>query len=73
MRRRTLCGLEVSEIGFGGWVVGSELYRLSDEEARRLVNKALDLGINLFDTADVYGRGRSEELLGQWLRGYTTW
>jgi aryl-alcohol dehydrogenase-like predicted oxidoreductase len=70
MRRRTLCGLEVSEIGFGGWVVGSELYRLSDEEARRLINKALDLGINLFDTADVYGRGRSEELLGQWLRGY---
>jgi aryl-alcohol dehydrogenase-like predicted oxidoreductase len=70
MRRRTLCGLEVSEIGFGGWVVGSELYRLSDEEARRLVNKALDLGINLFDTADVYGRGRSEELLGQWLGGH---
>jgi aryl-alcohol dehydrogenase-like predicted oxidoreductase len=70
MRRRTLCGLEVSEIGLGGWVVGSELYRLSDEEARRLVNKALDLGINLFDTADVYGRGRSEELLGQWLRGH---
>jgi Predicted oxidoreductases (related to aryl-alcohol dehydrogenases) len=70
MRRRTLCGLEVSEIGLGGWVVGSELYRLSDEETRRLVNKALDLGINLFDTADIYGRGRSEELLGQWLRGH---
>ena len=72
MRRRSLCGLEVSEIGFGGWVVGSELYRLSDEEARRLVNKALDLGINLFDTADIYGRGgaRSSSASG-W--GDTTW
>jgi len=51
-------------------VVGSDLYKLDDEDARRLVNKAVDLGITLFDTADVYGRGRSEELLGRWLKGY---
>jgi len=51
-------------------VVGSELYKLDDEDGRRLVNKAVDLGITLFDTADVYGRGRSEELLGRWLKGY---
>lgn len=42
---------------------------LSRDEARKLVNKAIDLGINLFDTADVYGRGRAEELLGEFLRG----
>ncbi len=51
-------------------MVGSDLYKLDDEDARRLVNKAVDLGITLFDTADVYGRGRSEELLGRWLKGY---
>ncbi|AFA40250.1 putative oxidoreductases (related to aryl-alcohol dehydrogenases) [Pyrobaculum oguniense TE7] len=70
MRYRETLGLRLSEIGFGAWVVGSDLYRLDDDTARRLVKRALDLGINLFDTADVYGRGRSEELLGQWLKGY---
>jgi Predicted oxidoreductases (related to aryl-alcohol dehydrogenases) len=70
MHLRELCGFRVSEVGLGGWVVGSDLYRLDDEDARRLVNKALDLGITLFDTADVYGRGRSEELLGRWLAGH---
>ncbi|ACB40094.1 aldo/keto reductase [Pyrobaculum neutrophilum] len=70
MRYREFCGRRVSEIGFGGWVVGSDLYPLDDDAARALVKKAVDLGINFFDTADVYGRGRSEELLGRWLAGY---
>jgi aryl-alcohol dehydrogenase-like predicted oxidoreductase len=70
VRYREALGLRVSEVGFGGWVVGSDLYRVDDDVAKALVKKALDLGINFFDTADVYGRGRSEALLGEWLRGH---
>ncbi|MEZ0318450.1 MAG: aldo/keto reductase [Pyrobaculum sp.] len=70
MRYRRYGDMEVSEIGFGAWVVGSDMYgRIDDEEARRLVKRALDLGVNFFDTADIYGRGRSEELLGELLAG----
>ncbi|MEL9989993.1 MAG: aldo/keto reductase [Thermoproteus sp.] len=70
MRYRRYGDMELSEIGFGAWVVGSDMYgRLSDEEAKRLVKRALDLGINFFDTADVYGRGESERLLGRLLAG----
>jgi aryl-alcohol dehydrogenase-like predicted oxidoreductase len=70
VRYREALGLRVSEVGFGGWVVGGDLYGVGDDVARALVKRALDLGINFFDTADVYGRGRSEALLGEWLRGH---
>lgn len=63
-------GLRISEIGFGAWVIGSGMYGdVGPGEARRLVEKAIDLGINFFDTADVYGRGKSEEILGELLAG----
>ena len=69
MRYRAYGDLRISEIGFGAWVF-DEMYGVVDfDEARRLVEKAIDLGINFFDTADVYGRGRSEEYLGRLLAG----
>ena len=66
-------GLMVSEIGFGGWAIGGATEaagvplgwgRTSDEESLAAIRKARDLGVNFFDTADIYGHGRSESLLG---------
>ena len=68
MKRRRLggTGLYVSPIGFGSWQLGGSGWgAFSEEEALRAVRRALDLGINLFDTAPVYGFGRSEEFLAK--------
>lgn len=57
--------LKVSEIGFGAWQFSGDAWGPFDyERARATVKKAIELGINFFDTAQVYGRGRSEEVLG---------
>jgi aryl-alcohol dehydrogenase-like predicted oxidoreductase len=57
-------GVEVSEVGFGAWVVGTDWWGDRDEDdALEMVEHALDAGITFFDTGDVYGHGRSEELL----------
>lgn len=71
MKRRILgrTGLAVSEIGFGGWAIGGNQFGNSygptdDAESRRAVRRAFELGCNFFDTADVYGHGKSEELIG---------
>jgi aryl-alcohol dehydrogenase-like predicted oxidoreductase len=66
-------GLAVSEIGFGAWAIGGNAYGNSygptdDAESRRAIRRAFELGCNFFDTADVYGHGHSEELLGETLR-----
>jgi aryl-alcohol dehydrogenase-like predicted oxidoreductase len=58
-------GWDVSEIGFGAWAVGGEWGALDDEQSIAAMKKALDLGVNFFDTADVYGDGRSERLLAR--------
>ncbi len=72
MNTRTLgrTGLRVSEIGFGGWAVGGNAFGNSygetdDAVSRAAIRKALELGVTLFDTADVYGHGHSEALLGE--------
>lgn len=67
-------GLKVSEVGFGGWAIGGgehgNSYGLTDDKTSLLaVQKAIDLGCNFFDTADVYGWGHGEELLGKALKG----
>ena len=60
-------GLYVSEIAYGNWVThGSQV---QEDAAAACVHKALDLGITTFDTADVYARGRAEEVLGRALKG----
>jgi aryl-alcohol dehydrogenase-like predicted oxidoreductase len=60
-------GMRVSEISLGTWAFGSEWGEVSDEDSYAALNRALDLGVNLLDTADVYGDGRSERLIGRLL------
>jgi aryl-alcohol dehydrogenase-like predicted oxidoreductase len=61
-------GMRVSEISLGTWAFGSEWGEVSDEASYAALNKAIDLGVNFLDTADVYGDGRSERLIGRLLR-----
>ena len=70
MEYRTLgrTGWQVSEVGFGAWGIGGDWGPVQDEESLAALHKALDLGVNFIDTADVYGDGRSEKLVGQVLR-----
>jgi len=76
LRRRVLgrSGLEVSEIGVGGWAIGGPDWNLGlemgwgeidDAEVLRAIDYAVECGANHFDTADVYGHGRSERLFGR--------
>ena len=59
-------GVKVSEFGLGGWLTFGNAMEL--EQARAVMDKAFDVGINFYDTADGYGRGRCEELWGELLR-----
>lgn len=70
MNRRRLgsSDLEVSEIALGSWLTYSG--GVARERAEACVRRALELGINFIDTANAYGRGASEELLGEVLSGY---
>jgi len=63
-------GLTVSEIGLGAWFIGGMYGDVPLDDARAIIKRALDLGVNTFDTADVYGNGLSERVLGEELRGY---
>ncbi len=60
-------GLDVSAIGFGCWETSGVYGHFDESEVARAVQRALDLGINLFDTAEGYGFGQSEEILGRCL------
>ena len=75
MRYRLLgrTGIEVSEIGFGGWTIGGAMdargipigfANVNDADSLAAIRRARELGVTFFDTADVYGYGRSETLLG---------
>ena len=71
MKYRTLgrTGLQVSEVGFGGAGIGHVWGETTDAECIGAIHRALDLGINFFDTSPMYGGGRSEENLGKGLAG----
>jgi len=58
-------GFNVSTISFGAWAIGGTWGNVDDTESIAALHKALDSGVNFFDTADVYGDGRSEKLLAQ--------
>jgi aryl-alcohol dehydrogenase-like predicted oxidoreductase len=58
-------GWNVSAVGFGAWAIGGTWGPVDDENSLKTLNHALDLGVNFFDTADVYGDGRSERLLAR--------
>jgi len=61
--------LLVSEIGFGAWAISGRGYGPTDDkDSIRVLHRALDLGVNFIDTADIYGDGHSEELIGRVLK-----
>lgn len=72
-------GIQVSAMGLGCWAIGGPFTNMEgvpvgwgdvdDNESIRAIHRALDLGVNFFDTADVYGAGHSEETLGKALTG----
>jgi aryl-alcohol dehydrogenase-like predicted oxidoreductase len=71
-------GIEVSALGFGCWAIGGPFWRgsqpsgwgeVDDEESVRAIHRALELGVTFFDTADAYGTGHSERVLGRALAG----
>jgi len=69
VNHRTLGTIDsVSEIGYGSWQIGSDWGDVSPAEAQQAVETARENGVNFFDTADVYGDGRSEQILGDVLR-----
>ncbi len=72
-------GIRVSALGMGCWAIGGPFWhngepvgwgQVDDAESLRAIQKALDLGVNFFDTADVYGCGHSERILGEALAGH---
>jgi aryl-alcohol dehydrogenase-like predicted oxidoreductase len=69
MRYLTVGTARVSRIGLGTWQFGSREWgygsSYAEQEARAIVRRALELGVTLFDTAEIYGFGRSERILGQ--------
>ena len=74
MKYRALKGtnLEVSEVGFGVWTVGTKMWGVPDEDydtGIHLLREAFDIGVNFFDTADVYGDGKGEVLLARAFEG----
>lgn len=59
-------GVEVSEVGFGAWTVGTDSWGdRTEQDGIEMLRHAFEQGITFFDTADVYGHGRSEELVGE--------
>jgi aryl-alcohol dehydrogenase-like predicted oxidoreductase len=58
-------GWKVSEVSFGAWAIGGAWGKVDDAESLAALRRAIELGVNFIDTADVYGDGRSERLVGQ--------
>ncbi|HXL01639.1 MAG TPA: aldo/keto reductase [Candidatus Atribacteria bacterium] len=61
-------GWAASEIGFGSWAIGGGWGKVEEEEAIKALHTAIDQGVNFIDTADVYGDGRSEQLIARVLK-----
>jgi len=70
MMKRTLgrTGFDVSVIGLGTWQLGADWGDVKEGDALAVLDAAYDSGVTFFDTADVYGDGRSEALIGRWLK-----
>lgn len=62
-------GWNISEIGFGGWAIGGDMWGAQDDiQSIQALHEAIDLGVNFIDTAQGYGKGHSEELIGAVLK-----
>jgi myo-inositol catabolism protein IolS len=69
-RRLGATNRRISEIGFGSWAIGGDQFEIAygpsdDSVSRAAIQRALELGVTFFDTADLYGHGHSEALIGQ--------
>ncbi|MTI61229.1 MAG: aldo/keto reductase [Firmicutes bacterium] len=62
-------GLEVSVLGFGCWPVGNDWTEANDKSSVETIREAMELGINFFDVAPVYGFGHAEKVLGEAIKG----
>ena len=73
MQYRTLgsTGWEVSAVSFGAWAIGGSWGAVDDSESLQALRRAVEAGVNFFDSADVYGDGRSEKLLDQLYRDHS--
>ena len=70
MRVLSDAGIEVSAVGFGVWTVSTGMWGIHDEEfGKKLLRRSLELGINFYDTADVYGDGKGETILADAFEG----
>jgi len=74
LRQLGRCGLRVSALSLGAMTFGESKTFMKgvtsdDDEARRVFDRAIDVGINLVDTANIYGDGASEVLTGEWIKG----
>ena len=67
MQTRSLgrTGFDVSTVSFGAWAIGGSWGSVSDDDSMAALRRAVELGVNFFDTADVYGDGRSEQLMAR--------
>lgn len=65
-------GFSIGEVGLGCWQFGGDFGQMEEDTAISIMAKAVENRVNFFDTADVYGAGRSEELIGRFLKGCTT-
>lgn len=70
MEQRTIArtGQRLSVIGLGTWQLGADWGRVAEEDALAVLDAAVEAGVTFLDTADVYGDGRSERLIGRFLR-----
>jgi aryl-alcohol dehydrogenase-like predicted oxidoreductase len=69
MKHRTFAGASVSEVGLGCWQIGGDAWgEVPDADALDVLRASADAGVTFLDTADVYGAGRSEELVGRFLK-----
>ena len=70
-RRLGKSNIMVSEIGFGAWSIGLDWWgkKIDDDEGLKMLKRAYDLGITFYDTADIYGKGKSEKLIAKAFKG----
>src|SRR5438067_2808776 len=61
-------GVRAGEVGLGTWQIGGSWGEVSEETAFAILRTAVETGVDFFDTADVYGGGRSESLIGRFLK-----
>ncbi|KII75298.1 aldo/keto reductase [Vibrio renipiscarius] len=69
MENKIINDLQVSSLGFGCWAMGGTWNNVNDNESIAAVHRAIDVGVNFFDTAPIYGKGHSEIILGKALKG----